>query len=166
MRRTTSTLPRHDGGVVTRTFDVETAVSVAPRAVIDFLLRLDQHRGLHAYVQRAEPAASGVTEEGAWTDWRVSETPRFGPFRYTLRFRARMTRTSTTSLTGRVRPAPGCLLTTHTTAIARNGGTHVTESVTVSAPWPLVGYVQRQARIAHTRMFELLPQALGDPPRS
>jgi hypothetical protein len=147
--------------MASRTFDVSAVVPVSPEDAIAFLLRLDCHRGLHAYVQTAERVAEGTDAAGDWADWRVAETPRLGPFRYTLRFRARMTRTSPSTMTGLVHPGLGATMATHTVALPADGGAHVTETVTVTAARPLVGYMERQARIAHERMFALLPGELG-----
>ncbi|WP_205791757.1 hypothetical protein [Microbacterium sulfonylureivorans] len=150
--------------MTTRTFDVRATVAASPEAAIDFLLRLDRHRGLHAYVQRAEVVAEGAHADGHWWEWKVAERPRVGPFAYTLRFRARMVRTSAVSMTGRVRPAPLCALDTTAVAAPVDGGALVTETVTVTAPRLLAGYMERQARIAHERMFRLLPGEFASRP--
>ena len=89
-----------------RTFGIEQSVGVAPGEAIDFLLRLDRHPGLHPYFTRAEIVAEGSDDAGPWTEWKVTETSRLGPFSYPLRFATRTTRTSGTEMTSLVRPAP------------------------------------------------------------
>ena len=148
--------------MATRTFDVEATVPVAPDVAIDFLLHLDRHRGLHPYFLRAVVLARGSDADGPWAEWKVDERPRLGPFSYPLTFRARLTQTSATSMKSLVRPAPGCRLHIVSTAAEAAGGSHVAETVVVTAPWPLVGYMERQARIAHTRLFRLLPAELAN----
>jgi hypothetical protein len=145
----------------TRTFDLETSVGVAPDEAIDFLLSLDRHPGLHPYFTHAEVVAAGSDAVGPWTDWRVSETSRIGPFSYPLRFPTRTSRTSGTSMTSVVRPAPGCRLDITARAAQVAGGARVAETVTVSAPAPLLGYMARQAEFARGRLFERLSDALG-----
>ncbi len=64
-------------------------------------------------------------------------------------------------MTSVVRPAPGCRLDITARAIAAVGGARVTETVAVSAPPPLLGYMARQAEFARGRLYERLSDALG-----
>jgi hypothetical protein len=146
--------------VASRTFDLTATVDAQPAAAIDFLLDLNRHRGLHPYLESAVVVENGSDAAGDWAHWNVVERPRLGPLRYTIRFPARMQRTSSTSMLGTVRAAPGCYLTTVTTATVVDGATVVAETTTVRAPWLLVGYMASQARIAHTRTYSLLPAEL------
>jgi hypothetical protein len=145
----------------TRTFDLATSVGVTPDQAIDFLLSLDRHPGLHPYFTHAEIVAEGSDGTGRWTEWKVTETSRIGPLSYPLRFSTRTMRTSGTSMTSVVRPAPGCRLDITASAIEAPGGARVTEIVSVSAPPPLLGYMARQAQFARGRLFERLSDALG-----
>jgi len=147
--------------MATRSFELTTTVPVPPEAAIDFLVDLARHHGLHPYVVSADVVASGHDEDGSWQDWRVVERPRLGPFRYTIRFPARMTRTSPTSLRGDVTAARGCTLVTLTEATGTGGSATLHEVTVVTAPLPLVGYMTRQARLAHARTFSLLPTELA-----
>lgn len=149
--------------MATRTFDIAASVGVAPAEAIDFLLCLDRHVGLHPYFTRAEIIAEGSDDAGPWTEWKVTETSRLGPFSYPLRFLTRTTRSSGTDMASLVRPAPGCRLDISAHAVDIAGGAHVTESVTVSSPRPLLGYMTRQARFARGRLFERLADVLGTP---
>ena len=148
-----------------RTFELTTTVPVSPEAAIDFLVDLARHHGLHPYLVSAEVVDRGTDQAGTWQDWRVVERPRLGPLRYPIRFPARMIRTSPTSMRGEVTAAPGCTLvtTTHATGTAASSTLHETtlhETTVVTAPLPLVGYMARQARLAHARTFSLLPAEL------
>ena len=144
-----------------RSFTLSAIVDATPERVIDFLMQLDAHRGIHPYLQSADVVGSGVDSGGLpWWDWRIVERPAFGPLRYTIRFPARMTRAGEGAMRGRVRAAPGCLLLTATSAAPRERGTEVHETTTVTAPWPLVGYMTKHARIAHARTFAHLPAEL------
>lgn len=147
--------------MATRSFELTTTVPVPPEAAVDFLVDLARHHGLHPYVVSADVVASGQDEDGSWQDWRVVERPRLGPFRYTIRFPARMIRTSPTSMRGDVTAAPGCTLVTLTEARGTGGSTTLHEVTVVTAPLPLVGYMTRQARLAHARTFSLLPTELA-----
>ena len=149
------------GPVASRTFQVEATVPTSPERAIDFLMQLDQHRGLHAYLESADVTGSGTDAEGEWTDWAIVERPKLGPFRYRIRFPARMIRTAPTTMIGRVRAAPGCTLETRTTAEGTDASARVTETVLVTAPWLLVGYMARHARLAHEKTYGLLPAELA-----
>lgn len=150
-----------DVGVSTRRFILTTTVAASPGTAIGFLMRLDQHRGLHPYLQSAEVVAEGVAEDGPWWDWRVVERPTVWGVPYTMRFPARMTRLGAESMRGDVVAAPGCRLQTVTTAASTAVGAVVEETTTVTAPAPLVGYMTKHARAAHARTFERLPGELA-----
>lgn len=146
--------------MATRTFELTTTVDASAEAVIDFLIRLDGHRGIHPYLERAEVVASGSDERGPWWDWRIVERPRLGPLRYAIRFPARMWRLAPAAMRGSVRAAPGCTLVTVTTAEAREGGAIVSERTSVTAPALLVSYMAKHAQIAHARTFSKLADSL------
>lgn len=147
--------------MATRSFELTAAVPVAPEAAIDFLADLGRHHGLHPYLVTADVVAGGTDATGTWQDWRVVERPRLGPFRYRIRFPARMTRTSPTSMRGDVTAAPGCTLVTTTRAMGSAASTALHETTVVTAPLLLVEYMTRQARLAHARTYSLLPGELG-----
>ncbi|WP_127504197.1 SRPBCC family protein [Actinoplanes solisilvae] len=143
--------------MATRTFELTTQVEAPPEVVLDFLTSFDRHRGLHPYLVSATVVDEGTGGEGPWRDWRVVERPRLGPIRYTIRFAARVTRTSDMSFRTDTGAGPGVLLAVAMTVTPNDQGTLVRETTTVTAPGPLIGYVTRQARAAHARVFRLLP---------
>jgi hypothetical protein len=146
--------------MATRTFELATQVSAAPEAVLDFLISLDRHRGLHPYLDSATVVGEGVGSDGPWRTWRVVERPRLGPIRYTIRFDARVTRTGTMSFRTDTGVGPGVVLAVVMTVTRDGQGTLVREATTVTAPGPLIGYVTRHARASHARVFRLLPEAV------
>lgn len=139
-----------------RSFALTATVAAPPERVIDFLMRLDGHRGIHPYLQSAVVVSEGTGDEGPWWDWQVTERPAAGPLRYTIRFPARMSRLTPTAMRGHVRAAPGCRLDTVTRATGTTSGTIVEETTVVTAPWPLLGYMAKHARLAHERTFRML----------
>jgi hypothetical protein len=147
--------------VAIRRFELSTPVPVDAQAAIDFLADLTRHRGLHPYLVSADVVASGAGPDGPWQDWRVVERPLVGPLRYTIRFPARVVRTADDAMSTSVRAAPGCTLRTSTRATPLADGALLTETTEVIAPWPVAGYMTRQARTAHERTFALLPGELG-----
>ena len=146
-----------------RTFEVSAVVPVRPETAIDFLTDLSRHRGLHPYLVAAVITERGDSEAGPWAQWRVHERPRLGPFRYSIRFGARLTRTSPTSFSSWVLAAPGCTLEAVTTAIPGDAAlsTVLRERAVVTAPAPLLAYMSGRAELAHTRTFRLMREALA-----
>ena len=148
--------------VAKRSFEVSTTLPGAPSAVIDFLMDLEKHRGLHPYLVSATVSGTGSSHLGPWWDWQVEERPRMGPVPYSLRFRVRMTRTSASSLESRLTALPGCHLRASMQAVATaDGSTVLTEKVSATAPPLIVGYLARKARGAHIRTYARLPAALA-----
>ena len=131
-----------------RTFTLTAQVPVDPASVLDFLAALDRHRGLHPYLE----SAVVVRDEPPEKEWEVVEKPG----RYRLQFRAVLTRVSPTELHSDVRVRLGVRLR----VVTRMAGTTLTETTTVTAPRPLVGYVARKARRAHERTLARLPGEL------
>ncbi len=146
-----------------RTFEVSAVVPVGPETVIDFLTDLSLHRGLHPYLVDAVVTEQGDSDAGRWAQWQVHERPRLGPFRYSIRFGARLTRTSATSFTSWVLAAPGCTIEAVTTAIPGDAAlsTVLREHAVVTAPAPLLSYMSGHAELAHARTFRLVPEALA-----
>ena len=125
-------------------------------------MELDKHVDLHPYLVSASVHSTGSSHRGRWWEWRVVEKPRLGPVSYRVRFRARVVRTSPTSLESRARAMLGCRLRAITRGVAsEDGRTVLTESVVATAPLPLVDYLARQARTARARTYQGLPSALA-----
>lgn len=145
-----------------RAFSLTATVRAGPEEVVDFLADLPRHVGLHPFLVSADVVASGDDASGAWRDYTVTERPAFWRWHYRLRFPVRVVRTSPTSLRSGVRALRGCRLTAVTRAVAgADGTTVVTETTTVTAPRRLVGYMARNARLAHARTFSVLDTHLA-----
>ena len=135
--------------MATRTFVLTTEVPGDVERVVDFLAALDRHRGLHPFLE----SAVVVRDEPPVREWAVVEKPGF----YRIRFRAVLRRVSPTELHSEVRVPPGVRLDIRVTV----SGTTLTETTSVRAPWPLVGYVTRSARLAHARTLRRLREQLS-----
>ena len=133
----------------------------SPGRSIDFLMDLGRHRGLHPFLVSAEVVSQGSGPDGPWWEWRVHERPPLGPWRYSIRFPAHLVRTGPAAMRALVRAAPGCRLESTTHATSVDGSTRLVEQTVVTAPWPLLGYLERQARAAHARTYERLPAELS-----
>lgn len=143
-----------------RTFTITTEVPATPQVALDFLADLPRHQGLHPFLV----SAVVVGESGDSVEWAVHERPSWGPVRYSVRFRARLARPAPGELRSAVTLPPGVRLDSRTLATegpGATGGARIVETTTVTAPWPLLGYVARNAERAHARTFSLLPGELS-----
>lgn len=147
-----------------RTFQLRTTLPVDPVAAIEHQVGLAAHVGVHPYVRGVEVRAQGSDGEHQWVDYRVHERPTAFGIPYNFRFPVRMIRLSPTAFRSHVRAAPGCRLLIESSAAPAPGGCTLSEEVLVEAPLPLVGYVARRARQAHTQAYARLPEVLTGGP--
>lgn len=142
-------------------FKLSTFVQIDPQTAFLFLSDLNNHRHLHPFFVKADIVSSGVDDAGNnFQDFMVTESPRLGPFRYTIHFPTRIIFTGEHEFTSEVHAAMGTHLVNKMICKAKNNGTRITESVTIHAPRITIGYVRQQAYIAHKRTFDLLPSVL------
>lgn len=147
--------------VPTRAFELTASVPASAEDTIEFLMTLDRHRGLHAFLQSAVIVGTGEADGLPWWDWVVDDRLPLGPFRYPFRYPARMTRLSPRSLHARVRAARGCFLESTTVATADGAGARIEERTIVTAPAPLLGYMATNAQRAHAQTLRMLPVVLS-----
>jgi len=145
-----------------RQFELSTIAPVEPDFAFQFMMDLNNHRHLHPFFVAAEVVGLGVDAAGhSYRDFVVTERPRLAFFRYTITFPTRMVLTGDCELTSHVQAALKTRLTNVVRCRPEQGQTRITETVSVDAPWLTIGYVTRQAYIAHQRTFTLLPSALA-----
>jgi hypothetical protein len=150
--------------MATREFILSVAVPVSAREAIDHQVDMPRHLGLHPYLSDIRLNGRGVEDGNEWAEYLVLEHPRFLGVRYPVKFPVRVVRTSPTSYVAHVSAAPGCTLLIEATAGEdpdTEGGAILSEHVTVTAPWPLVGYMTRQAEHAHATTYSVLPEVIG-----
>jgi len=84
----------------------------------------------------------------------VTDRIPFGPFRLTTRYRAALEAISEEVVRGHAWQFPAIhLITDYTLRPMAPTRTHLTERVLVEAPFPLLGFVIRQASRAHAEML-------------
>ncbi|MCB8984328.1 MAG: hypothetical protein H6659_10920 [Ardenticatenaceae bacterium] len=146
-----------------RQFELTTVAAVDRAFAFRFLQDLNNHRHLHPFFVQAEVVRSGVDEAGcSYQDLMVTERPQLAFWRYTIHFPTRMVVTGEYELTSYVEAALHTRLVNVMRCQSEQDQTRITESVTVTAPWMTMGYVRRQAFVAHQRTFSLLPDVLAD----
>jgi hypothetical protein len=143
------------------TFELSTFVNADVETTFQFLSDLNNHRHLHPYFVQAEEIHCSEDAQGNTVkDFMITERPRFGPFRYTIKFPTRMIFTAQHEITSEVHAALSTHLENTTRCTSEGNGTRVVETVIVRAPWLTIRYVKQQAYIAHKRTFDLLPSVL------
>jgi hypothetical protein len=142
-------------------FELSTFVDTDLETTFQFLSDLNNHRYLHPYFVQAEQISSRQDSGGNLIkEFVITERPRLGPFRYTIKFPTKMTITVHHEFTSEVHAAFATHLVNSLKCESENNGTRVVETVIIHAPWLTIRYVKRQAYIAHKRTFDLLPSAL------
>jgi hypothetical protein len=147
-----------------RDFRLSVAVPVTPREAIDHQVDMPGHLGLHPYLSAVDLVARGVEDGCEWAEYMVLEHPRFFRIRYPIKFPVRVVRRSPTSYDAHVSAAPGCSMLIQAKAEAdpeNEGGTILSEHVTVTAPRVFLGYMTRQAEHAHAATYARLPDFIG-----
>ena len=154
--------------MVNRTFTLSVALPVSAREAIDHQVDMPRHLGLHPYLSDIRLNGRGVEDGNEWAEYLVLEHPRLLGIRYPIKFPVKVIRTSTTSYLARVSAAPGCTMLIEATAgedPENEGGSILSEHVTVTAPRLLVGYMARQAEHAHAATYAVLPEVIGQTDR-
>ena len=142
-------------------FELSAVVNADVETAFQFLSDLNNHRHLHPYFEKAEQIATDIDADGQrFIDFMITERPRLGPFRYTIRFPTRMVFTDQHEFRSYVRAALGTNLVNVMKVKQEGNGTRITEHVVVRAPWLTIHYVKQQAYLAHKRTFDLLPSVL------
>ena len=155
--------------MATREFRLSVAVPVGAREAIDHQVDMPRHLGLHPYLTDVRLNARGIEDGHEWAEYLVLEHPRLLGLRYPIRFPVRVVRLSPSSYVAHVSAAPACTMRIEAEAVddpETEGGSILSEQVTVTAPWPVIGYMSRQAEHAHAETYALLPEIFAqDDPR-
>lgn len=142
-------------------FELSTFVNIDIDIAFRFLCDMNNHKHLHPYFVRAEQVSSQMDALGnPIYEFMITERPRLGPFRYTIKFPTTMTFTAPHQFKSEVRAAFQTHLLNTMRCEREKQGTRITETVDIRAPGLTIRYVKQQAYIAHKRSFDLLPSVL------
>lgn len=137
--------------------DFQHSVEIAvPRATLHaFLCDLENYVPLH-------PLIESIREIEAMPDrprarrYRVVDRIPIGPFRMKSVYTAALDPVSESEVHGLAWQSPGIHLHTVYGLEPRGTGTHLTESVRVEAPWPMLHFVVHQASTSHRTTLDKL----------
>jgi len=147
--------------MASREFTLSVPVPVSPREAIDHQVDMPRHLGLHPYLTDIRLNGRGIEDGHEWAEYLVLEHPRFLGLRYPIKFPVRVVRLTPTTYVAHVSAAPGCTMRIEAGAVEdpdTEGGSILSEHVTVTAPWPVLGYMTRQAEHAHAATYAVLPE--------
>ena len=130
-------------------------IRAAPAAVHALLADLDQLRVLHPLIESIRELPPR-TEQPDARRYRVVDRLEVGRLRVRSAYTAELRTLSESEIEGRAWQRPGIELKTIYRMEASTLGTQLTESTELRAPWPLRGFVLRQAEAAHRDMLEHL----------
>jgi hypothetical protein len=151
--------------MASREFTLSVPVAVSPREAIDHQVDMPRHLGLHPYLTDNRLKGRGIEDGHEWAEYLVLEHPRLLGLRYPIKFPVRVIRLSPTTYVAHVSAAPGCRMLIEAQAVddpETVGGSILSEHVTVTAPWLVVGYMTRQAEHAHATTYAMLPDFIGE----
>lgn len=131
-----------------------------PRAALHaFLCDLENYVPLHPLIESIRPLAATPDRPRA-KRYRVVDRIPVGPFRMKSVYTAALDPVSESEVHGLAWQTPGIHLHTVYGLEPRGTGTHLTESVRVEAPWPLLRFVVSQASTSHRTTLEKMKALL------
>ncbi len=141
-----------------------TATIAAPPAQIRPLIAEFQDLGrFHPFIIGVKEVAPDTSSFGTpRRRFRVTDRMRAGPLLLRFTYLATATDAPDGTLVGEAYQSPGIHLISRYTFTAEGDQTHIEEQCTITAPGPLIKYVQRQAYAAHAQTFQRIKQFLED----
>jgi len=123
-------------------------IAVPPNALHAFLSDLRNYVPLHPLIESIEDLPPTPALPHA-RHYRVVDRIPIGPFRLTTTYRAALETVSAQMVRGHAWQFPAVHLVTDYALHPTGGGTRLVEHASVEAPFPLLGFVIRQASRAH-----------------
>jgi hypothetical protein len=134
----------------------------APEAVRRYYVDLDRIADVHPLVVNVRTLSHRVTDEGYETTYRVKDLIPLGFLTLPISYTATLTVPAAGAVTAQAWQFPGVRLDSVVTFDAENGGTRLTERISISAPRVLLAVTVRQAVAAHIEMLAGIRRHFGD----
>ncbi|GAA1795032.1 hypothetical protein GCM10009795_045720 [Nocardioides hankookensis] len=132
---------------------VTAEVPAAPEDVRAFYVDLDSLKVVHPLIVSVEELSRTEEANGYRQTSRVVDVVRLGPFRMRIAYVTRLHVPTTGDVHTEADQSPGVRLRGTVSFDETEGGTRVTERITIAAPRPLAGYTVREAVKAHEAML-------------
>jgi hypothetical protein len=137
------------------TFEQEIFIQSDARTVIDVLADYSQHHKIHPLivkVERAKNEPSGVKR------YFITDSLQWGPFKFKIKYQADIIAVTGDTIHTEAHPSLGTSVTNVTRITSKENGVTLHETITISAPNILFGYIFKQAEAAHTDMLQRIKE--------
>lgn len=128
-------------------------VPAAPDAVRDFYVDLNNIKLVHPLIVSVETVSRSETPDGYRQTYRVVDRIPLGPFTLRTSYQARVRVPVRGDVLTEADQSPGVRLRGTVSFEPADGGTRVTERISITAPRPLAGVTIREGVKAHVKML-------------
>ena len=128
-------------------------VPAPPDAVRDFYVDLDNIKLVHPLIVSVETVSRSETPEGYQHSYRVVDRIPLGPLTIRTTYHARLRVPINGDVLTEADQSPGVRLRGTVSFDPVDGGTRVTERISITAPRPLAGVTIREGVKAHVKML-------------
>lgn len=128
-------------------------VPAAPDAVRDFYVDLNNIKLVHPLIVSVETVSRSETPDGYRQTYRVVDRIPLGPFTLRTNYQARLHVPVRGEVVTEAGQSPGVRLRGTVSFEPADGGTRVTERISITAPRPLAGVTIREGVKAHVKML-------------
>ena len=128
-------------------------VPAPPNAVRDFYVDLDNIKLVHPLIVSVETVSRSETPEGYQHSYRVVDRIPLGPLTIRTTYHARLRVPINGDVLTEADQSPGVRLRGTVSFDPADGGTRVTERMSITAPRPLAGVTIREGVKAHVKML-------------
>lgn len=132
---------------------VSEVIAAGPDVVRDFYANLDNLRTLHPLIVAVQRTARTVGPDGHVLTYRVRDRIVLGRIILPVTYRATLHVPAEGDVWTEARQFPKVRLRGRVSFDEVDGGTRLTERLSITAPWPLAGFTARQAVAAHATML-------------
>ncbi len=133
---------------------ISEVIAAAPDVVRDFYVDLDNLRTLHPLIVTVQRTARTVGPDGYVSNYRVKDRIPLGRSTFPVTYTATLHVPAVGEVWTEARQFPRVRLRGRVSFDeVADGGTRLTERLSITAPWPLAGFTARQAIAAHTAML-------------
>ncbi|WNG79790.1 SRPBCC family protein [Mycobacterium sp. ITM-2016-00316] len=133
---------------------ISEVIAAAPDVVRDFYVDLDNLRTLHPLIITVQRTARTVGPDGYVSNYRVRDRIPLGRSTFPVTYTATLYVPVEGEVWTEARQFPRVRLRGRVSFDeVADGGTRLTERLSITAPWPLAGFTARQAVAAHAAML-------------
>jgi len=133
------------------TFEKEIFIQSDARTVIDIIADYSQHHKIHPLIVKVERAKDGPS---GMRRYFITDSLHWGPFKFKTKYQADIIAITGDTVHTEAYPSLGTSVTNVTRITPKENGVVLHETITISAPNILFGYIFKQAETAHEEMLK------------